>query len=109
MEVGSNENKLPDDNAPNHSGECPWTIATSVLALTFGLIGVLWAMIPCLGWTSLLVSVPASIAGFVSVTRAGKLNLPKTFPVAGLTIALCGVLIAFLNFILFTIILGWSL
>ena len=89
--------------------ECPWTIATSVLALTFGIIGVLWALIPCLGWTSLIASVPATVSGFISVNRATRMNASRTFPVAGLTLGLCGVMIAVLNFILFAVILGWSI
>jgi len=99
----------PTQNLPTQPNECPLTVALSVASMVFGLIGVFWAMIPCLGLSSLLASIPASIAGLFANYRATKLGLPRTFPVAGLTVAGSGVLIAFLNFLIITIIFGWSL
>ncbi|WP_343705753.1 DUF4190 domain-containing protein [Flavobacterium sp.] len=69
------ENKLPSSNAGQSLG---------IIALIFGIIGVLAAFIPCFGFIAVLFGILAIVFGAIALNQAKKENASTSLPKAGL-------------------------
>lgn len=70
------------------------TIVMSVIALVFGIIGLLTSFIPCLGAFAVWLALPSSILAGVATYLAYSKAEPKTFPLVALTISAIGLVIS---------------
>ncbi|MFW0736414.1 hypothetical protein [Flavobacterium sp. T12S277] len=69
------ENNLPSSNAGQSLG---------IIALIFGIIGVLAAFIPCFGFIAVLFGILAIVFGAIGLNQAKKENASTSLPKAGL-------------------------
>ena len=69
------ENNLPSSNAGQSLG---------IIALIFGIIGVLAAFIPCFGFIAVLFGILAIVFGVIALNQAKKENASTSLPKAGL-------------------------
>ncbi|AOC93409.1 hypothetical protein BB050_00253 [Flavobacterium anhuiense] len=69
------ENNLPSSNAGQSLG---------IIALIFGIIGVLAAFIPCFGFIAVLFGILAIVFGAIALNQAKKENASTSLPKAGL-------------------------
>ena len=66
----------------------------SVIALVFGIIGMLASFIPCLGAFAIWLALPSSILAGVATYLAYSKAEPKVFPLIALTISVIGLVIS---------------
>ena len=66
----------------------------SVIALVFGIIGMLASFIPCLGAFAIWLALPSSILAGVATYLAHSNAESKTFPLVALTISTIGLVIS---------------
>ena len=70
------------------------TTVLSVVALVFGIIGMLASFIPCLGAFAIWLSLPSSILAGAATYLAHTNGESKTFPLVALTISTIGLVIS---------------
>jgi hypothetical protein len=70
------------------------TTVMSVIALVFGIIGLLGSFIPCLGAFAIWLALPSSILSAVATYLAYTKREPKVFPLVALTISALGLVIS---------------
>ncbi|MCR4342880.1 MAG: hypothetical protein NUV40_03195 [Patescibacteria group bacterium] len=68
--------------------------ALSVTGLVFGLVGMIWAFIPLLGWCAYYVGIPATLISGLALGVAFSQKAKRTFAIVALTISLIGVVIS---------------
>ncbi|MDQ6529408.1 hypothetical protein [Flavobacterium sp. LHD-85] len=81
------ENNLPSSNAGQSMG---------IVALIFGVIGVLAAFIPCFGFIAVIFGVLAIVFGAIALHQAKKENAPTSLPKAGLYLGIAATIFVFI-------------
>ncbi|BAY22241.1 hypothetical protein NIES2100_20040 [Calothrix sp. NIES-2100] len=70
------------------------TTVMSVIALVFGIIGMLASFIPCLGAFAFWLALPSSLLGGLATYLAYSKGESKVFPLVALTISTIGLVIS---------------
>ncbi|MGG6269977.1 hypothetical protein [Leptolyngbya sp. AN10] len=70
------------------------TTVLSVIALVFGLIGMVASFIPCLGVFAIWIALPSSLLAGVATCLAYAKKEAKAFPLVALTISMIGLVIS---------------
>jgi hypothetical protein len=70
------------------------TTVMSVIALVFGIIGLLGSFIPCLGAFAIWLALPSSILSGIATYLAYSKSESKVFPLIALTISCIGLVIS---------------
>ncbi|UKO96357.1 hypothetical protein [Nostoc sp. UHCC 0870] len=70
------------------------TTVMSVIALIFGILGMLVSFIPFLGGLAIVLAFPSSILAGIATYLAYSNVEPKTFPLVALTISVIGLVIS---------------
>jgi hypothetical protein len=71
----------------------------SVIALIFGMMGMMASFIPCLGVFAFWIALPSSILAGIATYLAYSNNQPKTFPLIALTISTIGLVVSGVQFL----------
>ena len=66
----------------------------SVVALTFGILGMLGSFVPCFGSLAIFIAFPATIMGAIAIVLAVKKNTAKEFAIAATVISVIGLVIS---------------
>ncbi|MEH1767532.1 hypothetical protein [Nostoc sp.] len=70
------------------------TTVMSVIALVFGIMGMLASFIPCLGTFAMWLALPSSVLGGIATYLAYSKGESKAFPLVALTISTIGLVIS---------------
>jgi hypothetical protein len=70
------------------------TTVMSVIALVFGIMGMLASFIPCFGAFAIWLALPSSLLAGVATYLAYSQSEPKMFPLVALTISTIGLVIS---------------
>lgn len=55
----------------------------SVAALVLGIVGLVFAVIPCTWWVGLIIGIVGLILGIIALAKCAKAGLPKGQALAG--------------------------
>lgn len=86
-------------------------LSWGVASLVFGIVAVLFSIIPCFGFFALILDLPALIFAVIGLSKAMKNNSPKGLAIAGLILGIIAAIFIAINMFLllgFGILASWD-